>query len=202
MSSFAARLRMPGRSRLPLGVEVDISRERMTLTAGDREVGDWALDQLDIDSRLDGFHITVDDEEMILDVTDSTRFAIEVGIAGRRRASLVETPALDLPRNGLSSIKGQLNHQPAGSGESASPVPAAETSPDVGQVQEIRRRISEVAQALDSHSVSPAQAFAGWIELLKDINRRHGQGSMSADLFYELNTKLLDLIPGPTPDST
>ena len=188
---------MPGHSRLPLGAEVDIFRERMTLTTGDREVGDWALDQLEIKSLFDGFHITVDDEEIILNVTDSTRFAVELGIAGPPPARLVEIP---LPRNGLSSIKGQLNYQPAVGGDFASPSPAAETIPDGGQVQEIRRRISEVAQALDSHSVSPAQAFTGWIDLLKDINDRHGQGSMSADLFYELNTELLDLIPGPTAD--
>ena len=200
MSSFAARLRMPGRSRLPLGVEVDITRERMTLTSGDQQVGDWALDQLEIKALFDGFHITVDDEQIILNVTDSTRFAVELGIAGRPPQRLVELLTPDLPRNGLSSIKGQLDYQPAVAGESASPRPKAEKIPAAEQVQELRRRISEVAQALDSHSVSPAQAFAGWIDLLKDINHRHGQGSMSAVLFYALNTELLDLIPGPTPD--
>ena len=34
--NFSRAIRMPGRTRLPLGVEVDISRERMTLTSGDR----------------------------------------------------------------------------------------------------------------------------------------------------------------------
>ena len=200
MSSFAARLRMPGRSRLPLGVEVDISRERMILTSGDQEVGDWALDQLEIKSLFDGFHITVDGEEIVLNVTDSTQFAVELGIAGRPAKRLVEFLVPDVPRNGLSSIKGQLNYQPAVDEELASPSPAAETIPDVGQAREIRRRISEVAEALDSPSVSPAQAFGGWIDLLKNINDRHGKGSMSAELFYELNTELLDLIPGPTSD--
>ena len=200
MSSFAARLRMPGRTRLPLGVEVDITRERMTLTSGDQPVGDWALDQLEIKSLFDGFHITVDGEEIVLNVTDSTQFAVELGIAGRPPKHLVELLAPDLPRNGLSSIKGQLNYQPAGDGELTSPSPAGRTLPDEAQVREIRRRISEVAEALDSPSVSPAQAFAGWIGLLKNINDRHGKGSMSAELFYQLNTELLDLIPGPTPD--
>jgi hypothetical protein len=58
-------------------------------------------------------------------------------------------------------------------------------------------RVSQVSAALNSTSVSPAAAFADWLRLLKEINRRHRQGSMTSDLFYELNTKLLDLIPEP-----
>jgi len=61
------------------------------------------------------------------------------------------------------------------------------------------RRISDIAKALTSDSVSPAAAFAQWLTLLKEINRRHGQGSMPTDLYYRLNTQLLDLIPVPTP---
>ncbi|HSJ83043.1 MAG TPA: hypothetical protein VLA91_04425 [Acidimicrobiia bacterium] len=200
MSSFAARLRMPGRSRLPMGVEVDIFRERMSLMAGDRKVGDWALEELDIKSKSDGFHVTVDGEEIILNVTDSTRFAAELGITGRRPVPLVEVNASNLPRSGLASIKGQLNYQRAFNGEPASSLLPAETSSDGSQVEEIRRRISEVADALASDSVSPAQAFARWLNLLKEINHRHGQGSMTTDRFFELNTELLDLIPGPAPD--
>lgn len=200
MSSFAARLRMPGRSRLPMGVEVDIFRERMTVMAGDQKVGDWALEELNIEALSDGFHVTVDGEEIILNVTDSTRFAAEVGITGRRPGRLVEISESNLLRNGLASIKGQLNYQRALNGEPASSLQPAETSSDGGQVEEIRRRISEVAKALASDSVSPAQAFARWLGLLKEVNYRHGQGSMTTDLFFELNTELLDLIPGPAPD--
>jgi len=202
MSSFAARLRMPGRSRLPMGVEVDVFRERMTVMAGDQIVGDWALEDLDIESKADGFHVAVDGEQIILDVTDSIRFAAEVGITGRPPLRLVEVSASNLPRNSLASIKGQLNYQRALNGEPVSSLMSAETSSDGGQVEEIRRRISEVAEALSSDSVSPAQAFARWLALLKEVNHRHGQGSMTTARFFELNTELLDLIPGPTPDPT
>ena len=202
MSSFAARLRMPGLSRLPMGVEVDIFRERMTVMAGDQIVGDWALEELDIESKSDGFHVAVDGEQIILNVADSIRFAAELGMTGRPPLRLVEISAPNLPRNGLASIKGQLNYQRALNGEPVSSLISAETSSDGGQVEEIRRRISEVAQALASDSVSPAQAFARWLALLKEVNHRHGQGSMTTDRFFELNTELLDLIPGPTPDPT
>jgi hypothetical protein len=60
-------------------------------------------------------------------------------------------------------------------------------------------RISDIAKALTSDSVSPAAAFAQWLKLLKEINRRHGQGSMPTDLYYRLNTQILDLIPDPAP---
>jgi hypothetical protein len=179
-----------------MGVEVDIFRERMSVTAGDQKVGDWALEELDIESMSDGFHVTVDGEEIILNVTDSTRFAAELGITGRRPVRLVEISVSNLPCNGLASIKGQLNYQRALNGEPLSSLLPAETSSDGGQVDEMRRRISEVAEALASDSVSPAQAFG----LLKEINYRHGQGSMTTDRFLELNTELLDLIPGPAPD--
>jgi hypothetical protein len=172
----------------------------MTVTAGDQKVGDWALEELDIESMSDGFHVTVDGEEIILNVTDATRFAAELGITGRRPVRLVEISASNLPRNGLASIKGQLKYQRALNGEPASSLLPAETSSDGGQVDEMRRRISEVAEALASDSVSPAQAFGRWLGLLKEINYRHGQGSMTTDRFLELNTELLDLIPGPAPD--
>jgi hypothetical protein len=92
-----------------------------------------------------------------------------------------------------------LNYQRALNGEPASSLLPAERSTDVGQVDGIRRRISEVAEALASDSVSPAQAFARWLGLLKEVNYRHGQGSMTTDRFFELNTELLDLIPDPDP---
>ena len=46
MSSFNARLRLPG-SRLPLGVEVDIVHERMTVVSGERTLAEWPLERLD-----------------------------------------------------------------------------------------------------------------------------------------------------------
>ena len=66
---------------------------------------------------------------------------------------------------------------------------------------EVRGRIDEVASALTSNSLTPAEAFARWLGLLKEINRELAQGSMPSDVFSELNTRLLDLIPAATePD--
>ena len=90
--SFDARLRLPG-SRLPLGVEVDILHERMTVTSGERTVAQWPLERLEVTRRPDGFHIKVDGEELVLAVSDPNGFAKAVGVSA--------TPARDtLPPSG------------------------------------------------------------------------------------------------------
>ena len=80
MTSFDARLRLVSQPGLPLGVEVDLKDERMVVTAGDAEIGDWPLGEIRVDSHSDGFHIRAEGEEMVLNVSDTTRFAQEMGI--------------------------------------------------------------------------------------------------------------------------
>jgi len=176
LSSFNARLRLPGRTRLPLGVEVDILHERMTLTAGERTVADWPLERLDVTVLADGFHIKVDGEEMVLSVTDTIRFAAELGVDPQ--------PSRRTPGEPANRII-------------LSPRSIASSEHDPSQLEELRTRISEIARDLTSDSVAPEMVLADWLRLLKEINRLHGEGSLSNPLYYQLNTQLLDLIPGP-----
>jgi hypothetical protein len=177
LSSFNARLRLPGHTRLPLGVEVDILNERMTLTAGERTVANWPLEQLDIIVRADGFHIRVDGEEMVLNVTDSKAFAAALGI----EASPVRPVA-------------------AGVGQTSTSLrPTAFAQPTDPELEDLRRRISDFARDLAADAVPPADVFARWLRLLKEINRRLGEGSLPTSLFYQLNTHLLELMPEPAP---
>ena len=159
---------MPGRAKLPLGVEIDIQHERMTLTSGDRTVAALRLEDLDVVSMSDGFHLKVDGEDVVLIVSEPARFAAAVGIEEHRRLAVVkpDRPVVPAPSN-------------------------------VEYLADLERRIVENRQALRSDAVTPAQAFARWLSLLKEINRRHGEGSMPAGVFYRLNTELLDLIPEP-----
>lgn len=64
----------------PLGVEVDLTGERMVVTSGGKELADWSLDEIRVLSRSDGFHIEAEGEEIVLNVTDGARFARELGI--------------------------------------------------------------------------------------------------------------------------
>ena len=199
MSSFNARLRLPGRTKLPLGVEVDIRHERMILTSGDRTVATWPLEDIVIASQSDGFHIKVDGEEVILHVSDSTRFAAELGIGrqpakrlavvGADQPGQIDLSAANRPQYGLSQVNEEV----------FAPRTTAETTPNWDPIEDMQRRISDIADALISDAVSPADAFAQWLALLKEINRRHGQGSMPTAEYYLLNTQLLDLIPEPAP---
>lgn len=78
MTSFDARLRLIGETGLPLGVEVDITGERMVVSAGQSVVADWPLDQITISLLADGFHIDAEGEEIVLNVTDERRFTIAI----------------------------------------------------------------------------------------------------------------------------
>jgi hypothetical protein len=167
----------------------------MTLTSGDRTVAVWPLADLDVANQSDGFHIRVDGEEVVLNVAESTRFAAELGLsrrpdrlAGVRADQGVHSPAHQAAgHNGAPRTDGKIPGRPA-----------AEATSDQ-ELKGVQRRISRIAKALASDSVTPAAAFAQWLGLLKEINRLHGQGSLPTDLFYQLNTRMLDLIPEPSP---
>ncbi len=79
MTSFDARLRLQGRIGFPLGVVVDLTEQSLRVRAGEKELANWTLDEIRIASEADGYHIVAEGEEVILNVTDSARFAVELG---------------------------------------------------------------------------------------------------------------------------
>lgn len=85
MSSFDARLRVPGHTKLPVSVVVDISGETLIVTTGDKRLGEWPLTGLHFSAQSDGFHVRLDDQDVVLAVDDSTRFALELGSAGQHQ---------------------------------------------------------------------------------------------------------------------
>lgn len=186
MPSFDARLHLPGRSRLPLTVVVDVTDEQIVITSGREEIGAWALDGISMDSRPDGFHLTLDQEEIILTVADPAGFArqLERGqqaggeYTGREVA---DSPPSEHGGNGKRrGISGRLD----------------DVDPEE-RYEDVKLRISMLARAVTDESVSPEEFFGRWLRLLKEINRRHGQSAIPSRIFYELNTELLDLMPEP-----
>lgn len=81
MTAFDARLRLIGQTAFPLVVAVDLTDERMIVTAGESEVADWELREISISALSDGFHIMAEEEEVILNVAERSRFAVELGVA-------------------------------------------------------------------------------------------------------------------------
>jgi hypothetical protein len=199
MSSFDGRLRLPGQAKLPLAVEIDVSRERIKVTAGDETVVDWSLDSLEIEARPDGFHFTVDDEQVVLSVTEATKFAKELNLPAtpprRPPAKTARKPTAD-------SVPGA---DPDGDEDGLGKHAATATTAGVAEddpIAALRRRVDDVAAALATNTLTPAEAFAQWLGLLKEINQEHGGGSMPSDVFYELNSRLLDMIPAAEATDT
>jgi len=102
MTSFDARLRLNGDTGLPLGVEIDLTDGRMKVRSGNNELADWNTDRIRVSALQDGFHVRAEGEEVILNVTDDARFAIELGLRTaypglrRRMAALMRDDVVDI----------------------------------------------------------------------------------------------------------
>lgn len=184
MSSFDARIRLPGKTRLPVNVVVDISDDRIRFIKDETPLGDWSLDEVEVEVRSDAVYLKVDQEEIAVSVADAQRFAgaMTTKVPVANTSGVNTPPASDVtdtapPGKGLASRLRSLGPET--------------------QFEEVRHRIDELARDLADESVSPPEVFGRWLRLLKEINVRHGQGAMPTPLFYRLNTKLLDLIPAP-----
>ncbi len=80
MSEYTGSLRIDGDSAAPMGVEIDLTEDRIKVNAGDVEVGDWSRSEVRVNALPDGFHIRVEGEVLVIDVTDDARFALDLGL--------------------------------------------------------------------------------------------------------------------------
>ena len=88
MSSYDARLGLPEQPQLPLPVRLVTTGDNITLHVGDALIADWPLERVSITREERGFRIVADGEDLIVDITEANRFAMEMGITD---ASPVET---------------------------------------------------------------------------------------------------------------
>lgn len=80
MSSYDARLGLPDQPQLPLPVRVITDGSSITLHMGDALIADWTVDRVSITREERGFRIVADGEDLIVDVAEPNRFALEVGL--------------------------------------------------------------------------------------------------------------------------
>lgn len=187
MSFFDARIHLPGQTRLPVNVVVDISGDRIKFTKDEKPLGDWSLDEVEFDVRTDAIYLKIDEEEIALRVADPEGFAGAMRTRARPAASTASTLNDSTPTSAVTD--------PTSEGKDlASRLRSID--PET-QFTEVTHRIDELARDLADESVSPPEVFGRWLRLLKEINVRHGQGAMPTPLFYRLNTQLLDLISAP-----
>ncbi|HEU4895521.1 MAG TPA: hypothetical protein VFT85_06765 [Acidimicrobiia bacterium] len=180
MTHFDARLRLPGHTRIPVSVVVDISGDRLKFDQGDTALASWPLDGVAVEARSDGFHLKFEEEEVILNVEDAQRFAGELARAQKTPPPILAEATSEQPQRRENMFE-RLN------GVDPEELFAS-----------VKARITELREALVDPDVEPDVVFARWIRLLREINLRHGQGAMPTPLFYRLNTELLDLLPVPS----
>ena len=92
MSEYDARLRIEGDREPPLSVVVDLTDDKLKLSAGNEELAAWDRQGMRVSALPDGFHIMAEGEAIVLDVTEDARFALELGMRNahptlRRRMS-------------------------------------------------------------------------------------------------------------------
>ncbi|MCI0544801.1 MAG: hypothetical protein L0Z49_10215 [Actinobacteria bacterium] len=92
MSSYQGVLRIEGADEAPVRVLIDLTDDRLRMTAGDVELADWPRDEIRVSALMDGFHIRAEGEEVVLDVNEDARFALDLGLRNahpvlRRRMS-------------------------------------------------------------------------------------------------------------------
>ncbi|MEE8374733.1 MAG: hypothetical protein V3S26_00240 [Acidimicrobiia bacterium] len=80
MGSFDARLRVIGQTGFPVPVVLDLTDDHLTVTTDSGRLADWNIAEIDISTRADGFHVKAEGEEVLLNVNDSARFAVELGV--------------------------------------------------------------------------------------------------------------------------
>ena len=93
MTAYDARLRLDGTDGAPISVLIDLTDDRLSMMAGEIEVGDWARNEIRVSA--------------MLDVTDDARFALDLGLRNappllRRRMSALlrnDSPTAEVPPN-------------------------------------------------------------------------------------------------------
>jgi len=80
MSTYEASLKMAGENGPGLPVVIDLREDRLGITAGDVEIGDWAREEVRINADVDGIHVRAEGEEVILNLDRDAEFALEIGL--------------------------------------------------------------------------------------------------------------------------
>lgn len=80
MSAYQGSLRMPGDDGPPLDIIIDLTEDRIRMSAGSAQIGDWPKSDVRVNALPDGFHLRAEGEEVILDITEDARFAVDLGL--------------------------------------------------------------------------------------------------------------------------
>lgn len=77
MGSFSASLKAIGDTR-GIPATVELREGRLSIKAGDSEIGDWHLEDVDLEPTPTGYRLAAEGDQVLLDMSDSEQFAQEL----------------------------------------------------------------------------------------------------------------------------
>lgn len=87
MGSFPASLRTLG-DREGLPAVIHLSEGRLSIQAGNESIGEWSLDEIQLEPTPTGYRMAAEGEQIILEFTDKDAFQAELSSNGKREWSL------------------------------------------------------------------------------------------------------------------
>ncbi len=135
MGQFSASLKVPGDTN-SLPATVDIDDGRLRVASGDHEIGNWALDDIDLTPGPEGVRVSAEGEELILQFSESEAFEAAAGINGKQSVVSMPKP-FKLPTLSRSPKPASTNGSPTRPESSPAPAvaPAAATASTAAATQ-------------------------------------------------------------------
>lgn len=79
-TDLTGTIRMMGEAESAIRVEIHLEHEELRLVSAHGELGRWPLSDIGIAAKLDGFHLRIEGEELVVSTNDDARFALALGI--------------------------------------------------------------------------------------------------------------------------
>ena len=79
-AELTGTIKMAGDAEPGVRVEVHLDEEELRLVSPHGTLGRWPLGEVGVSARVDGFHLRIEGEELVLSTNDDARFAMALGI--------------------------------------------------------------------------------------------------------------------------
>jgi hypothetical protein len=79
-AELTGTVRMAGDIQPGVRVEIHLDQEVLRLVSPHGELGAWPLAEVGVSARVDGFHLRLEGEEIVLSTNDDARFAMALGL--------------------------------------------------------------------------------------------------------------------------
>ena len=79
-TDLTGTVRMMGEAESAIRVEIHLEDEELRMVSAHGELGRWPLSDIGVAAKLDGFHLRIEGEELVISTNDDARFAIALGI--------------------------------------------------------------------------------------------------------------------------